>query len=466
MKKRILATLLVLVLSTTIILPVSAASPSDSLKGISYYGNLSNCKMTAQQAEAFAAVIRSEEAKRKKEAESIMKEEGYFNHSFDNQVAFVDTGNGVPAMLFFSSLNASNGMSYDTGYNTLWYWSNGKVVRFIPTTNWVVKSKYEYNYNVDADGLFLHIYPDHILACSSAFNMNGQVISLAVFPFRNGSIASAPSTTAFYLYGDPRGYTDYPGHIDKDGVYVNYQIDGKSVTESQIDSWMQKYGSGGYEGYNAGYMYSRQGAYSVSGMTPTSKVLTALDSYVKSAMVAGFKDILSSDWFANDVKYVSQKNLMTGTGNDLFSPNGTTTRGQAVTILYRLAGSPSVSGDGFSDVKSSDWFYKAVQWASKNGIASGYGNGKFGPNDTLNREQLATMLYRYAQFKKMNITTNGGLSKFSDSGSVSGYALDAMSWAVSKGLISGTSDGKLNPGSTATRAQLAAILHRFCENVK
>ena len=182
--------------------------------------------------------------------------------------------------------------------------------------------------------------------------------------------------------------------------------------------------------------------------------------------LAGFNDVFEKDWFAKDVKYVVDKKLMNGTGDDMFSPGGTTTRGQAVTILYRLAGSPSVSGDGFSDVKSSDWFYKAVQWASKNGIASGYGNGKFGPNDTLNREQLATMLYRYAQFKKLNTSSAGGLSQFSDSGSVSGYALDAMSWAVSKGLISGTSDGKLAPGSTATRAQLAAILHRFCENVK
>ena len=173
------------------------------------------------------------------------------------------------------------------------------------------------------------------------------------------------------------------------------------------------------------------------------------------------------DWFANDVKYVVDKKLMTGTGNDLFSLNGKTTRSQAVTILYRLAGSPKVSDDSsFTDVKSGTWYTDAVQWAVKNGITSGYGNGKFGPNDTLNREQLATMLYRYAKFKKMNTTTIGGLSKFSDSGSISGYAIDAMSWAVSKGLISGTSDGKLTPGSTATRAQLAAILHRFCENVK
>ena len=182
--------------------------------------------------------------------------------------------------------------------------------------------------------------------------------------------------------------------------------------------------------------------------------------------ITGFNDVFENDWFADDVKYVVDKKLMNGTGNDMFSPNGKTTRGQAVTILYRLAGSPSASGNSFSDIKSSDWYYKAAEWASKNGIASGYGNGKFGPNDTLNREQLATMLYRYAQFKKMNTTTSGGLSKFSDSGSVSGYALDAMSWAVSKGLISGTSDGKLTPGATATRAQLAAILHRFGTNVK
>ena len=464
MKKRLLATLLVFVLSATTFLPVSAASPSDSLKGISYYGNLSNCKMTAQQAEAFAAVIRSEEAKRKKEAEKIMKSDGYFKHSFDNQVAFVDTGNGIPSMLFFSSLNDDSwdGRSADGGYNSLWYWSNGKVVRFLPTTNWVKNGW-------PAEEIYLHIYSDHILASASEFAMSGQVQSLAVFQFNNGKISNSPSSTAFYLFANANIYTEYSGTI-KDGAIMNYQIDGKAVSESQIESWKQKNGNGDVDDYSpsalAGYTYIRQGAYYTHGMTPTSKVLSALESYSKSMMVAGFKDILTSDWFVNDVKYVSQKNLMTGTGNNLFSPSGKTSRGQAVTILYRLAGSPPVSGDGFSDVKSSDWFYKAVQWASKNGIASGYGNGKFGPNDTLNREQLATMLYRYAQFKKMNTTTAGGLSKFSDSGSVSGYALDAMSWAVSKGLISGTSDGKLTPGATATRAQLAAILHRFGTNVK
>ena len=182
--------------------------------------------------------------------------------------------------------------------------------------------------------------------------------------------------------------------------------------------------------------------------------------------IAGFNDVTEKDWFANDVKYVVDKKLMTGTGNDLFSPNGKTTRGQAVTILYRLAGSPKVSGGGsFTDVKSGTWYTDAVQWAVKNGIASGYGNGRFGPNDTLNRQQLATMLVRYARLKNYDTKPSGDLSKFKDGNKVDSYAKTAMEWAIGAGLISGSSDGNLNPNGTATRAQLAAILHRFCENV-
>lgn len=222
------------------------------------------------------------------------------------------------------------------------------------------------------------------------------------------------------------------------------------------------------EGYEpVGEYYATLGLKSIDGKTYWSIFANSSKEFVSFSSVGGFYDVQESDWFASDVQYAVDKKLMKGTSEQYFTPNGNTTRGQAVTILYRLAGSPSVTGSsGFSDVSSGAWYADAVQWASKNGISSGYGNGRFAPNDTLNREQLATMLFRYAQYKDLDTTSSGGLSKFTDSGKVSGYALDAMSWAVSNGLISGTNDGKLNPGSTATRAQLAAILHRFCENVK
>lgn len=269
----------------------------------------------------------------------------------------------------------------------------------------------------------------------------------------------------FSVFGDPFHVSGMPGG-NQYGVHYLYGDSGKEISETQFNA------------YYAGVEMLGDPVIEISLVeydlreSPFGMGCAQAISYLENMIgrieqsVRGFLDAQLSDWFANDVQYVVDKELMKGISGYYFSPNGTTTRGQAVTILYRLAGSPSVSGDGFSDVKSSDWFYKAVQWASENGVASGYGGGRFGPNDTLSREQLAAMLYRYAQFKKLDTSSAGGLSGFSDSGSVSGYALDAMSWAVSKGLISGTSGGKLAPASTATRAQLAAILHRFCENVK
>ncbi len=174
-----------------------------------------------------------------------------------------------------------------------------------------------------------------------------------------------------------------------------------------------------------------------------------------------FYDVYESSWFGGDVKYAVDRGLMKGTSTHYFDPNSTTTRAQAVTILYRLAGSPSVSGKSFYDVGKSDWYYKPVEWASQKGIVTGYGNGYFGPNDKLNRQQLATVLYRYAQFKNYKTVINGNIYQYPDGKSVSAYAKDAMGWAIGKKLISGTDAGRLEPAGGATRAQLAAILHRF-----
>lgn len=186
---------------------------------------------------------------------------------------------------------------------------------------------------------------------------------------------------------------------------------------------------------------------------------------VLGASPSGFYDVTQSDWFAGDVAYAVDKGLMNGTDAHHFSPGVTMTRGMAVTLLYRLAGAPSVSGNSFSDVKTSDWYGPAVQWASQNGIVSGYGGGRFGPNDTLTRQQFAAILYRYAQYKHYDTSISGDLSQYSDRGSVSSYAREAVTWAVGKNLISGTSSTTLTPGGSATRAQGVAILRRFDERI-
>ena len=177
-----------------------------------------------------------------------------------------------------------------------------------------------------------------------------------------------------------------------------------------------------------------------------------------------FADVSGSDWFYNDVRYVYEKGIMDGTGADRFSPNAPLPRAMIVTILYRMDGSPAMSGaSDFKDVDSNKWFAKAVAWAAANGIVNGYGSGLFGPNDPVTREQLAAILYRYAVYGGMTaVTLEENLGSFADTAQLSAYAIQAMNWAVGQGLING-SGSNLVPKAQATRAQVAAIIHRYLE---
>lgn len=177
-----------------------------------------------------------------------------------------------------------------------------------------------------------------------------------------------------------------------------------------------------------------------------------------------FTDVASGDWYAQAVAYVYRQGLMSGTAQDRFSPDLTTSRAMIVTILHRLAGSPAVTGGAaFTDVASGDWYAGGVAWASANGIVTGYGDGRFGPNDPITREQLAAILHRYAGFVGRSTAGRADLSGYTDAGQVSAYAADAMGWAVDRGLITGVSAHTLVPGGSATRAQAATILMRFCQ---
>ena len=180
-----------------------------------------------------------------------------------------------------------------------------------------------------------------------------------------------------------------------------------------------------------------------------------------------FIDVAEGSWYADAVQYVYDKGLMAGTSSTTFGPDATTTRGMIVTILYRLEGAPAISGSSsFTDVVAGQYYAEAVAWAAANNIVGGYGNGLFGPNDTITREQMAAILYRYAQYKGYDVTASADLSGYSDVAQVSSYALAALQWANAEGLVNGTSDTTLTPGGSATRAQVAVILMRFCENIK
>ena len=188
-----------------------------------------------------------------------------------------------------------------------------------------------------------------------------------------------------------------------------------------------------------------------------------------TALAAGenpFTDVPASHWAHDDITYVYENDLMNGTDGSLFSPESTTTRAQVVTVLYRLAGQPAANWENpFWDVPASAWFHDAVTWAWENDITGGVSSTHFGAGNAVTREQLATFLYRYAQDQGYDTSARADLSGYSDAGLVSSYATEALSWANATGLITGTTGTTLSPQGSATRAQVATILSRFCQDV-
>ena len=191
--------------------------------------------------------------------------------------------------------------------------------------------------------------------------------------------------------------------------------------------------------------------------------------FTGTASAAGwnpFWDVPQSHWAHEAVTYVYDNDLMNGTDGSLFSPESTTTRAQVVTVLYRLAGQPAADwANPFWDVPASAWFHDAVTWAWENDITGGVSSTHFGAGNAVTREQLAAFLYRYAQDQGYDTSARADLSGYSDAGLVSSYATEALSWANATGLITGTTGTTLSPQGSATRAQVATILSRFCQDV-
>lgn len=178
-----------------------------------------------------------------------------------------------------------------------------------------------------------------------------------------------------------------------------------------------------------------------------------------------FADVPASAWYYDAVEYVYENGLMSGVSGGRFAPDDTLTRAMLVQTLYAMEGRPAAASAGFADVASGDWYASAVNWAAANGVVSGVSETGFGPNNALTREQLALILYRFAQYKGYDVTGTSDLAAYADGSSVSGWAAEAMGWAVDAGLISGVGGNQIAPTGTASRAQVAQILMNFCENV-
>lgn len=288
------------------------------------------------------------------------------------------------------------------------------------------------------------------------------------FTMPNAGVVIAPTYTSDYytisvdggshgsvsIEAEPAGTNSYYG-IRNEYVYIDatpntgYKVKSVTVVDKYNDSIKV------YESSTANRYYFTM---------PDSNVTVNVE-FTPRVMSNPFTDVRSTDWFYDAVNYVYSEGIMDGTSVYMFSPNNATSRGMLVTILWRLAGQPVVTGTSFSDVSSSSYYYYAVLWASKYGIVDGLGNNMFGPDQAITREQFAVILYRYAQHCGYSTSANSTLVGYADSNKISSYALTAMRWACGAGLFEGDERANLNPQGQTTRAAAAKLLMTFQENV-
>ena len=174
-----------------------------------------------------------------------------------------------------------------------------------------------------------------------------------------------------------------------------------------------------------------------------------------------FDDISQDAWYLEDVKYVCENGLMQGVTEKKFAPYQTATRAMVCQILYNMENKPAAAACDYADVSQTSWYAPAVNWATQAGLVNGCGDGTFAPNDKVTREQLATILLRCAEGKGNGAAVQGSLNRFADSGKISAWARTGMAWAVGTKLMQGDGNGALNPNAAATRAEIAALFHRF-----
>ena len=197
-------------------------------------------------------------------------------------------------------------------------------------------------------------------------------------------------------------------------------------------------------------------------LSHASQYAIVIDDHSHATIDLPFSDVSAGDWFYDPVVWIYNEGLMTGTSATTFEPNTSTTRAMIVAMLARLENVTSAESAGFTDVAADDWYATAVNWAASEGIVGGFGDGSFQPNAPITREQMASILYRYAAYKGDDVSARADLNRYADAPSA--WAEDVLSWAVAEGLLAGVTDDQLQPQGNATRAQVAAILQRFLDN--
>lgn len=360
-------------------------------------------------------------------------------------------------------------------------------------------------YTVDGDSLTLYVSSGDILNQGGSLtlgSLSGQGLTLeSVSSLKLITVGSNPSQTKTLVYdtvnkttgsasgsGGSGGYYPgsggggyYPGSGGNSGT-ARYSVGAASATGGALQFSSTHAAQGETVTVtvtpNSGYLFrsltvtdgtGREIAVTDLGggkwtftMPASAVTVTASFTPAQSGSLP-FADVGPGDWFRDAAAYVYSRQLMNGTAPDAFSPYETTTRAMIVTILYRYEGSPAAGSSIFQDVPAGQYYTNAVAWAAQHGVVNGYSATQFGPNDTITREQMAAILYRYAQYKGMDVSGRADLSRYSDGSQVSSYARDAMAWANHQAFINGVDSYTLQPGGFANRAQVATILMRFCQ---
>lgn len=280
------------------------------------------------------------------------------------------------------------------------------------------------------------------------------------------NVNTTPSITVRYggLYGrlpvlSKDNYT-FDGWYNESGRKVESTTRVTNSSPHTLYARWTKITSGGNTGGGGGGRPSRPTQIIVTGGYNTAYKTCPRD---KTCPAYRFKDLNLKLWYHDGIHFCMENGLMQGISDGLFTPDGVATRAQIVMILWRIEKNPYLGQAGFSDVSANDWFAGAVNWASANGIVTGYTDGRFGPNDHVTREQLAAILYRYARYKGYDVSVgeDTNILSYEDALTVSDWAVSAMQWACGSGVINGTSESTLSPKDTATRAQIAAMIMRF-----
>ena len=345
------------------------------------------------------------------------------------------------------------------------------------TAHWSLNT---YSITYDLDGGTVSGNPDFYTVESAAITLNQPTRIGYTFTGWSGTNLTGEDNLTVTIPTGSIGNRSYTAHWSLNTYSITYDLDGGTAFGNPDSYTVESAAITLNEPTKAGYVFTGWSGTDLVGEDNLTVTIPAgsigdrrytahweFDPTIIASLNptpnVDFLDVSRTDWFYYDVRYVCENGLMNGTSRNRFSPYGTATRGMLVTILYRMENEPRCFGSAaFSDVKPGAYYEKAVVWASQNNIVSGYTDGTFRPDAPVTREQLASILYRYTLYRGQDVSAGEttSLTGYGDAQAVSNYALPAMRWACGTGFLQGA-NGKLNPSGLATRAQLAAMLHRY-----